>query len=68
MITIITVGSWMNILEFLCRIAILVNAFLIAFTFDYLPNLLYQSTVSNTFIIKPDKGVLLINYYSAHKN
>ena len=68
MITIITVGSWMNILEFLCRIAILVNAFLIAFTFDYLPNLLYQCTVSNTFIVKLDKGVLLINYYSAHKN
>ena len=35
-------GTWMNILEVLSRIAILVNAALIAFTFDYLPMIVYQ--------------------------
>ena len=32
----------MNILEVLSRIAVLVNAVLIAFTFDWLPHWLYQ--------------------------
>ena len=36
----------MKIIEFLCRTAILVNAVLIAFTFDYLPNLLYRELIS----------------------
>ena len=35
-------GTWMNILEVLSRIAILVNAILIAFTFDWLPLMIYK--------------------------
>ena len=37
-------GTWMNILEVLSRIAILVNAILIAFTFDWLPVIIYERT------------------------
>ena len=33
----------MNILEVLSRIAILVNAILIAFTFDWLPQIIYNN-------------------------
>ncbi|XP_063690723.1 anoctamin-7-like [Bolinopsis microptera] len=36
------IGAWMNILEVLSRIAILVNAILIAFTFDWLPLMIYK--------------------------
>eukprot|EP00116_Pleurobrachia_bachei_P005500 sb/3465762/ len=36
------IGSWMHILEVLTRMAILVNAVLIAFTFDYLPMIVYR--------------------------
>ncbi|XP_063690526.1 anoctamin-7-like [Bolinopsis microptera] len=36
------IGTWMNILEVLSRIAILVNAILIAFTFDWLPLMIYK--------------------------
>ena len=37
----------MNILEVLSKISILVNAVLIAFTFDYLPMMVYKRNYGN---------------------
>ncbi|MGH0120058.1 UNVERIFIED_CONTAM: hypothetical protein FKN15_064307 [Acipenser sinensis] len=36
------IGVWFNILEALSHLSVIVNAFLIAFTSDFLPRLLYQ--------------------------
>uniref|UniRef100_H3B189 Anoctamin n=2 Tax=Latimeria chalumnae TaxID=7897 RepID=H3B189_LATCH len=36
------IGVWFNILEALAQLSVIVNAFLIAFTSDFLPRLLYQ--------------------------
>ncbi|CAF1531934.1 unnamed protein product, partial [Didymodactylos carnosus] len=40
-----TIGIWFNILTMLAHIAIIANAFLIAFTSEFLPRLLYMYTV-----------------------
>ncbi|XP_066936321.1 anoctamin-7-like isoform X2 [Clytia hemisphaerica] len=39
-------GIWYNILDAVAKIAVISNAFLIAFTSNFLPKLLYRSTVS----------------------
>ncbi|KAG2459516.1 ANO7 protein, partial [Polypterus senegalus] len=36
------IGVWFNILEALSHLSVIINAFLIAFTSDFLPRLLYQ--------------------------
>ncbi|XP_042199744.1 anoctamin-7 [Callorhinchus milii] len=36
------IGVWFNILEALAQLSVIINAFLIAFTSDFLPRLLYQ--------------------------
>ncbi|KAL4648376.1 anoctamin-7-like [Arapaima gigas] len=40
-------GVWFNILEALSHLSVIVNAFLIAFTSDFLPRLLYQYKFDN---------------------
>ncbi|CAF0838974.1 unnamed protein product [Rotaria sp. Silwood1] len=40
-----TIGIWFNILQVLAYLAIVANAFLIAFTSEFLPKILYQYTV-----------------------
>ncbi|XP_057304531.1 anoctamin-7-like isoform X4 [Hydractinia symbiolongicarpus] len=39
-------GIWFNILDAVAKIAVISNAFLIAFTSNFLPKLLYRSTIS----------------------
>ncbi|XP_014856548.1 PREDICTED: anoctamin-7-like [Poecilia mexicana] len=41
------IGVWFNILEALSHLSVIANAFLIAFTSDFLPRLLYQYKFSN---------------------
>ncbi|CAF3489064.1 unnamed protein product [Rotaria socialis] len=41
-----TIGIWFNILQSLAYLAIVANAFLIAFTSEFLPKILYQYTVN----------------------
>uniref|UniRef100_A0A8C7J0Q6 Anoctamin n=1 Tax=Oncorhynchus kisutch TaxID=8019 RepID=A0A8C7J0Q6_ONCKI len=41
------IGVWFNILEALSHLSVIVNAFLIAFTSDFLPRLLYQYKFDN---------------------
>uniref|UniRef100_A0A8C9RA63 Anoctamin n=1 Tax=Scleropages formosus TaxID=113540 RepID=A0A8C9RA63_SCLFO len=41
------IGVWFNILEGLSHLSVIVNAFLIAFTSDFLPRLLYQYKYDN---------------------
>ncbi|CAF5170263.1 unnamed protein product, partial [Rotaria magnacalcarata] len=41
-----TIGIWFNILQILAYLAIVANAFLIAFTSEFLPKILYQYTVN----------------------
>uniref|UniRef100_UPI00358E7897 anoctamin-7 isoform X1 n=1 Tax=Myxine glutinosa TaxID=7769 RepID=UPI00358E7897 len=38
------IGVWFNIMDALAQISVIINAFLIAFTSDFLPKLLYQHT------------------------
>ncbi|OQR76479.1 anoctamin-7-like [Tropilaelaps mercedesae] len=40
------IGIWLTILEFIACIAVITNAFLIAFTSDFLPRILYRFTFS----------------------
>ena len=48
-----SIGGWNRILGLLARISILINAVLIAFTFDYLPSNLYKYDISpnNSFVV-----------------
>ncbi|KAK6303538.1 hypothetical protein J4Q44_G00259920 [Coregonus suidteri] len=41
------IGVWFNILEALSHLSVIINAFLIAFTSDFLPRLLYQYKFDN---------------------
>ncbi|XP_053704576.1 anoctamin-7 [Synchiropus splendidus] len=41
------IGVWFNILEALSHVSVIANAFLIAFTSDFLPRLLYQIKFDN---------------------
>ncbi|XP_022608916.1 anoctamin-7-like [Seriola dumerili] len=41
------IGVWFNILEALSHLSVIANAFLIAFTSDFLPRLLYQYKFNN---------------------
>ncbi|CAF4012929.1 unnamed protein product [Rotaria sordida] len=41
-----TIGIWFNILQILAYLAIVANAFIIAFTSEFLPKILYQYTIN----------------------
>uniref|UniRef100_A0A8C9WKH9 Anoctamin n=1 Tax=Scleropages formosus TaxID=113540 RepID=A0A8C9WKH9_SCLFO len=42
------IGIWFNILQVICHLAVISNAFLIAFTSDFLPRLYYRYTTEGT--------------------
>ncbi|XP_023687155.1 anoctamin-7 isoform X1 [Paramormyrops kingsleyae] len=44
------IGVWFNILEALSHLAVIINAFLIAFTSDFLPRLLYKYKFDNNLM------------------
>ena len=58
----------MNILEVLSRIAILVNAILIAFTFDWLPYMIYQRYVKSGETTQSYVDFMLASYDFEHQN
>ncbi|KAL5248665.1 hypothetical protein ACHWQZ_G017749 [Mnemiopsis leidyi] len=62
------IGTWMNILEVLSRIAILVNAILIAFTFDWLPYMIYQRYVKSGETTQSYVDFMLASYSFEHEN
>ncbi|KAK2151235.1 hypothetical protein LSH36_371g01026, partial [Paralvinella palmiformis] len=46
------IGVWFTILDALAQLAVISNAFLIAFTSEFLPKLLYEYTVSGDMSLK----------------
>merc|ERR1711973_1051197 len=52
------IGAWQRILEALTRISVLVNAFVLSFTSDFVPKLLYSSKYAKD----RDSGGSLVGY------
>ncbi|KAL5252842.1 hypothetical protein ACHWQZ_G015570 [Mnemiopsis leidyi] len=62
------IGTWMNILEVLSRIAVLVNATLIAFTFDFIPHMIYRRYLKSGETTQSYVDFMLASYTFEHQN
>ena len=49
---VIDIGVWYRILDSISKLAVITNAFIIAFTSNFIPRLVYQITVSNKYSLE----------------
>lgn len=57
------IGIWLDIIKALSRIGVITNAFIIAFTSDFIPRMVYQFVTSNDGTLKD-----YVNYSLSIKN
>ncbi|XP_078050290.1 anoctamin 1 isoform X1 [Augochlora pura] len=49
---VIDIGVWYRILDFISKLAVITNAFIIAFTSNFIPRLVYRITVSDNYSLE----------------